>query len=199
MAEETGWETVGVDVNPNGVAHAREHLRVNAIFGDLRDVHFPDGSFDLVTLWNVLDHAPDPFDLLSEVRRVLKEGGHLFVRTPNVVWQYQGYKLANVLTRLGWGTIFDERPYTTFIFHLCNFSRRTLRLLLGRSGFVPLRIRNSPPIPGDPYLGLGPSAERLVTLAKGTVHTVAQILAFLSAGRWLIGPSLEAWAQRGRP
>jgi hypothetical protein len=94
------------------------------------------------------------------------------------------------------GKVFKKRPFATFIFHLINFSRPTLRLLLDRSGFASNSIMNSPPIPGDPYLGLGPTGERLVALGKRGVHGVAQGLAIVSGGRWLIGPSLEAWGRR---
>jgi len=198
MGEEKGWEAVGVDLDPNGIAYAKERLRVDAVPGDLRDVHFPDGSFDLVTLWNVLDHDPDPLGFLSEIHRVLKEDGYVFIRTPNAVWQYLSFRLAKFLRHFGRGKVFDEQPYTTFIFHLTNFSRLTLRLALDRSGFIPLRIRNSPPIPGDPYLGLGSTGELLVAVGKRTVHGVAQGLALLSGGHWLMGPSLEAWARRGK-
>ncbi|MCZ6481263.1 MAG: methyltransferase domain-containing protein, partial [candidate division NC10 bacterium] len=170
---------------------------VNALLGDIRDIGFPDGSFDLVTLWNVLDHTPDPLKLLLEVHRVLKEDGRVFIRTPNAVWQYLSFRLANFLRRFGGGKVFDERPFATFIFHLTNFSRPTLRLLFDHSGFFPISIRNSPPVPGDPYFGLGPTGERLVALGKRGVHGMAQALALLSGGRWLIGPSLEAWGRRG--
>ena len=194
LAREAGWESVGVDVDPQAVTYARDRLRVNALGGDLRDVRFPDGSFDLVTLWNVLDHAPDPLDLLEEVRRVLKAGGRVFIRTPNATWQLLSFKLAGLLKRLGWGAVFDER--LTFVFHVTSFSRSTLRLLLERAGFVPLSIGNSRPIQGDPYLGLGPAGERLISVAKLAVQGLAQGVWLLSGGRWLIGSSLEAYARR---
>ena len=196
MAEEKGWKAIGVDLDPKGIGYAKEHLQVNALLGDIRDINFPDCSFDLVTLWNVVDFVPDPLDFLSEIHRVLKEDGYVFIRTPNVAWQYLSFRLTKFLMQLGWCKLFDDRPFTTFIFHLINFSRPTLRLLLDRSGFIPLRISNSPPIAGDPYLGLGPAGEQLVALGKRAVHGTAQALAFLSAGRWLIGPSLEAWGRR---
>ncbi len=198
IADEKGWKAVGVDVDPKGIAYAKEHLQVNALLGDIRELNFPDGSFDLVTLWNVVDFVPNPLDFLSEIRRVLKEDGYLFIRTPNVAWQYLNFRLATFLKHLGWRDLLDERPYATFIFHLTNFSRPTLRLLFDRTGFIPLRISNSPPIPGDPYLGLGPKEELLLRLGKRAVHAVAQGLAIVSGGRWLIGPSLEAWGQRGK-
>ena len=196
MAEERGWEALGVDLDPNGIAYAKERLRVDAVPGDLRDVHFPDGSFDLVTLWNVLDHDPDPLGFLSEIHRVLKEDGYVFIRTPNAGWNYLSFRLTNFLSRVGLGKVFDERPFATFIFHLTNFSRPTLRLVLERSGFIPLSIMNSPPILGDPYLGLSSGGELLLTLVKLTVHGLAQSASLVSRGRWLIGPSLEAWGRR---
>ncbi len=196
VAEERGWEAVGVDLDPKGIAYAKERLQVNALLGDIRDIGFPDGSFDLVTLWNVLDHTPDPLDLLLEVHRVLKEDGRVFIRTPNAVWPYLSFRVTNSLRRVGLGKVFDERPFATFIFHLTNFSHFTLRLVLERSGFIPLSIRNSPPIPGDPYLGLGPIGKRLAALAKLGVYGIAQGVAIISGDRWLIGPSLEAWGRR---
>jgi hypothetical protein len=92
--------------------------------------------------------------------------------------------------------VFDERPFATFIFHQTNFSPRTLRLLLDRSGFALLSIRNSSPIPGDPYLGFEPVGKRLVALAKLGIYGIAQGVAIASGSRWLIGPSLEAWGRR---
>ena len=150
MAHERGWEAVGVDLDPKGIAHAKERLQVNAVLGDLREVHFPDGSFDLVTLWNVVECVPDPLDLLLEIHRVLKNDGRVFIRTPNAVWQYLSFRLANVLRRLGWGKVFDEHPFATFVFHMTSFSRSTLRSLNEHAGFVPLSIKNSKPTKGDP-------------------------------------------------
>ena len=63
LAQEAGWEAIGVDPDPQAVAYARSTLRVEALQGDLRDLDFADHSFDLVTLWNVLDYVPDPIPL----------------------------------------------------------------------------------------------------------------------------------------
>jgi len=101
MAEERGWEAVGVDLDPKGIAYAKERLRVNAILGDLKDVQFPDGSFDLVTLWNVVECVPDPLELLRHLRRVLKEGGTVFIRTQNETWQRLSFRLTSHLPRFG--------------------------------------------------------------------------------------------------
>ncbi len=198
IAEERGWETVGVDLDPKGISYAKERLQVNALLGDFRDFNFGDASFDLVTLWNVVECVPDPLELLHQLRPLLRVGGTVFIRTQNEPWQLLSFRLTSVLPRLGWNSVFEKRPFPTFVFHLISFSRSTLRLLLEQSGFVPLRVENSKPTQGDPYLGLGSRGELLFTLIKMAVHGLAQSAAFLSGGRWLIGPSLEAWGRRGK-
>lgn len=196
LAQEAGWEAVGVDLDPQAVAYAKDHLQVNALWGDLRGFRFEEGSFDLVTLWNVIECVPDPFGLLLEVRRVLKPDGRVFIRTQNAVWHVIGFRLTGLLRRLGFGAIFDRRPYLLFVVNQVSFSRTTLKLLLEQAGFAPLRIRNSPPIPGDPYVGLGPLGEATVSLIKRGIHGFTQGVALISGGRLLLGPSLETWGQR---
>ncbi len=196
MAEERGWETAGVDVDPKGIAYAKERLKVNAMLGDLQDVHLPEGSFDLVTLWNVVECVPDPLELLRQVRPLLRDGGAVFIRTQNETWHRFGFRLTHLLPRLGWGRVFEKQPFAVFIFHMVSFSRTTLRLLIERAGFVPFNIENSKPTQGDPYLGLGSVGERMMTVVKWSVHCFAQTAYLVSGGRWIIGPSLDAWGRR---
>lgn len=196
MAEERGWEAVGVDVDPKGIDYAKERLGVNAILGDLREVHFPGGSFDLITLWNVMECIPDPLELLHHLRPILKEGGTVFIRTQNETWHRFSFRLTNFLVRLGWESLLEKQPFATFMFHMVSFSHTTLRLLIEQAGLVPLSIKNGKPTEGDPYLGLSSRAELMLTLIKLSVHGLAQTVYLVSGGRWLIGTSLEAWGQR---
>jgi hypothetical protein len=93
------------------------------------------------------------------------------------------------------GWIPRRNPHLTFIFHLTSFSPASLRLVLGRAGFVPLKVANSPPTWGDPYAALG-GAEHLMAAAKVGIHGLVQALYLLSGGRWILGASLEAYARR---
>lgn len=187
LARERGWEAVGIDLSREAVRQARERFGVDARCGELRSFGFPDGAFSLVTLWNVLELVPDPVGFLGEVRRVLEPGGTLFIRTQN----YLFHRLSFLLT--GW--LPRGNPYLAFIFHLTSFTPRSLRLLLRRTGFVPVRVANNPPTWGDPYQAVG-GAEPFLTAAKLGIHAVAQALYLVSAGRWILGPSLEAYARR---
>lgn len=50
--------------------------------GLLQDIKFPDGSFDLVAMFEVLEHVPDDVGLLAEIARITKPGGRLVLTVP---------------------------------------------------------------------------------------------------------------------
>ena len=55
-------------------------LRVRAI--DLKHDGLPEGRFDVITCFDVLEHVPDPVETLRQIRSALKPGGYLFVHAP---------------------------------------------------------------------------------------------------------------------
>jgi SAM-dependent methyltransferase len=195
LARAGGWNAVGVDVDPAVVAYARER-GLDVRLGELTALALPAASFDLVTLWNVVDFVPAPVRFLADCRRVLRPGGRIFVRTPNVPFQRAGARLTRALSLLGLGRAVEDRPRWLGIFNASNFSASTLRVALERAGFGDVEIRNSPPISGDPYLGLDRVGETLLHLGKRSLFGVVQAIALAGRGRWLLGPSIEAWGRR---
>ncbi|PWU12550.1 MAG: hypothetical protein C5B51_00490 [Terriglobia bacterium] len=81
-----GLAVLGADIAPEAVEFAREHYR-------LPNLHFeqascgalphPDGCFDLVVAFEVIEHLPHWREFLAEVRRVLAPSGQFIVSTPN--------------------------------------------------------------------------------------------------------------------
>lgn len=51
---------------------------IHYLNGDGEKIAFPDASFDAVVCVNVIDHTPNPENMVSEIARVLKQGGKLF-------------------------------------------------------------------------------------------------------------------------
>jgi SAM-dependent methyltransferase len=71
----------GVELNPLGLAAARRrghHVEQAAV----EAIPFDDGSYDLVTCLDVIEHTDDDVVALSELRRVTRPGGHLVVSVP---------------------------------------------------------------------------------------------------------------------
>ncbi|MGL6208789.1 MAG: class I SAM-dependent methyltransferase [Paracoccaceae bacterium] len=75
-----------LDTSPGMVAEALANLRteerfqtVDGVASDLLEASFANDSFDAVVLMHVLYHVDDPYRMLSEVERILKPAGHVFV------------------------------------------------------------------------------------------------------------------------
>jgi len=91
-ARDRGLAAIGLDVASFEMEVARSRLATlrpeddpESIFveGDGLSLPFPDEAFEVVTLWNVIEHVPDSNKLLGEATRVLKPGGVLFAIAPN--------------------------------------------------------------------------------------------------------------------
>ncbi|MEN6356211.1 MAG: class I SAM-dependent methyltransferase [Armatimonadota bacterium] len=82
-ANSRGWRASGVEISPYASEEARK-MGLEVKTGVLEDADYTDGSFDCVTMWDVLEHVPDPTDHMIEVNRILAPGGMVVIGTPNL-------------------------------------------------------------------------------------------------------------------
>ncbi len=80
---ESGWDVAGVDFNEKMVELVGGELGIDARAGQLEDAGFDDDSFDVVTLWGVLEHVQDPAGTIAEIDRITGEGALLVAYTQN--------------------------------------------------------------------------------------------------------------------
>jgi SAM-dependent methyltransferase len=84
MLRRPGVEAWGVDVAEAPLqALGRAESRLRLVAGDLHGADLPDNYFDLVTLWHVLEHDPDPVGVLGRAGRLLRPGGVLAAEVPH--------------------------------------------------------------------------------------------------------------------
>jgi SAM-dependent methyltransferase len=132
-AAQTGWDAVGIDIDPALVASGRERFGVDLRCGTLPDPRLEEGRFGFIRMRDVIEHLPNPLEVLIEVRRLLAPGGVLLVATPNEgslptwVRDVVGVRREVVAT--------VNPPH-----HLHGFSPSTLRRVLLRAGLHPLEI-----------------------------------------------------------
>ncbi len=127
VARDVGFETHGIDVAVPMLAHARDTLGLENIReGTLESAGYPDGAFDVVTMWDVIEHLRDPLTVLREVRRVLADDGLFVLETQNVK------SLFARMTGRRW-------HHYKMLEHLYHFDPRTLTTLLDRAGFEVVR------------------------------------------------------------
>lgn len=84
--KDLGIETYGVDVSEAAISNAPKELKEQLYCLDVtRDkLPFEDVKFDLITMSEVVEHLPDFQWTLSEIRRVSKVNGHIYVTTPSM-------------------------------------------------------------------------------------------------------------------
>src|SRR5437660_4916537 len=119
-AKASGWDVEGVEISAFAAQRARARgLRVTA--GRLEELDLPAASFDVITLYDAIEHLTDPVATLAAVRRLLVPGGLLHLVTPNV-----GGVQARLLGR-HW---YHYKPGE----HLFYFAPDTLRTAVERAG-----------------------------------------------------------------
>ena len=78
LARAEGVEAYGLERHFPGAPESP-----HVFYRDLQDCDFPDGHFQVVVLWHVLEHLPSPRTALQEIHRILRPGGWLSVAVPN--------------------------------------------------------------------------------------------------------------------
>jgi 2-polyprenyl-3-methyl-5-hydroxy-6-metoxy-1,4-benzoquinol methylase len=145
IAARRGWEAWGVEPSRWAVGEARKR-GLQVVQGTAETADLPREYFDVVTLWDVVEHLTDPLGELRCIRRLLKPGGLLVVHTIDI-----GSLFARLMGRR-WPWLMEM--------HLYYFDRRTLRMMLEKAGFVAQSIRAQ-----GRYLRLGYLMSRATALA----------------------------------
>ncbi len=79
---DRGFEAHGFEISDTAAAGADPRAQIR-IADDLALARYPDGFFDEVIVWHVLEHLANPRETLLEIRRILRPGGRLAVSVPN--------------------------------------------------------------------------------------------------------------------
>ena len=88
VAQEAGFEVMGLEPNEQTAQIARQMYGVEVITGVLPYPELKNNEFDVVTLLHVLEHLPFPSKELGKVYEILKPNGLLFIEVPNIdtIW-----------------------------------------------------------------------------------------------------------------
>lgn len=127
IARKSGWEPYGIEPSEWLCRYGRENLGLDLHQGTLKETSYPQSYFDVVTMWDVLEHVTDPLGELKEIRKILKKGGILIINYPDI-----GTWMAKLAGRHWWFLL---------SVHLTYFTKHTMEKMLRKAGFSPLSSR----------------------------------------------------------
>lgn len=126
-AASAHWQVTGVELSPFAADYARREFGHSVLTGDITDVDLPDGSFDVVTLWNTIEHMSEPRDSIGRVAQLAAPDALVVVTTGDVTGTLARRSLVD------WELMAPPE-------HMHFFSPRTITLLLERAGLEVRRI-----------------------------------------------------------
>ena len=83
IARSYGSKAEGVELCDFSASLGRERFGVDIKTGTLRSVGYRKHRFDIITMFELIEHLPDPSAFLREIHRILKNGGLICISTPN--------------------------------------------------------------------------------------------------------------------
>lgn len=130
-ASDQGFEAYGIDLEPAAVLHARESLGLsNVVCGVLEEQTFEPESFNVISLYDVIEHVPDLNATVAQLKALLHPRGVIEIRTPDV----GHFRVPRDLSR--WNEIKPSE-------HLYYFKHDTLARLLTKHGLNIVKKRIS--------------------------------------------------------
>lgn len=131
VAEKSGWDVSGVEISKYAFEYSTKNLGLKNIKNcTLTEARFKENWFDVVTVWDTLEHMTDPLENVIEMKRILRPRGMVFAITPN-------FDSAEVmLFGKDCDTIVPDA-------HLIYFDLKTLGMLFEKGGFSVLEKKTS--------------------------------------------------------
>jgi SAM-dependent methyltransferase len=127
LARSRGWQPDGIDPSAWAVGVAAARYGLSLRHGPFESAALPESAYAAVTMVDVIEHTPLPFEAVKKAHGILRPGGLLVIVTPDI------HSLSARLAGRRWWHL---RPA-----HLAFFSRSSLAALLGRAGFAVVRER----------------------------------------------------------
>jgi 2-polyprenyl-3-methyl-5-hydroxy-6-metoxy-1,4-benzoquinol methylase len=186
--KKRGWDVMGIELADWAAQRARELFGIPVVTSDILKADLPNQAFDLVTLWDVIEHVPDPAAVLAKAKLAAKPDGLIVLRVPNA---------ASLDARvLGVRWIDWCLPY-----HFYHFTPMTLAGLAERGGLRACHVETGVSTRLWEFLLVplrGLASLRVSQFARSLAHPLTRSLAplYRSFGaRYMPGPTITLVAQ----
>lgn len=139
------FEVEGTEISESAIKIAKEKYDLNLKKGQVEDIDFGDRRFDVITLFHVLEHVPDPSRLIEKCYNLLSEQGILIIAIPNEINSFikRPIKRLFLILQIGkfrkygiFGLPKLELDGTLSEIHLSHFTVSSLKKWLTKKNFI---------------------------------------------------------------
>ncbi|MCX8029591.1 MAG: class I SAM-dependent methyltransferase [Brevinematales bacterium] len=140
VAKYRGYQVKGIDINKDTLHIVPNNIRDNIFIIDINKFESKE-RFDIITLWYVIEHLPNPEDVIRKVWKMLKYGGILGISTPNGDGASARFKPDWYYSVIPQDHLFEFSPYS--MSHLLSKNKfKVLKVV--NTGYHPERIFKNP-------------------------------------------------------
>lgn len=136
IAKNMGWQAKGIEISPVAVEFGRKR-GLDITQSSVDEYNFSKNSFDLISMFHVLEHVFHPREELKKIKTALSPNGFLIIEVPNIaslpakmrksswkgllvpyhLWHFNKSTLPKLLDEVGYEVIINKTPY-----HPCTFA-----------------------------------------------------------------------------
>lgn len=127
-AQELGYQAKGIEISEQQALYCINDLKLDVTHGDFFKMDETE-KFDVITLWDVLEHIDKPDEILNKCHRITAPGGYIIILIPQVDstlarWTGRNWKMMG-------------------LDHVNYFSKKTVTKILADNGYEVVKIRSS--------------------------------------------------------
>lgn len=127
LMQNEGFTVKGIEFNKEIANYVKKTYDIDVVWGDYDKWMFNESTFDIITMFHVLEHLQQPYEMLMNCHKLLKENGLLIISVPNL------YSLQGLVGKYNW--LHLDIPY-----HLYHFTEKGLIKMLKKTQFKIIKI-----------------------------------------------------------
>jgi len=141
LAKSAGMNVTGSELDPQAADFVKKQLGIEVYICSAQEIHkyLYNQSFNVVTLWGVLEHISNPAIAIQSIKKIMKKEGLLCLQTPSEDGLIR--KVIHFYSRVT-GKL-DLIPELYNYDHVQCFSRKSIKYFLVKHGFIILRMESS--------------------------------------------------------
>lgn len=127
--QQLGYDVTGIEISENPYIYCKEDLKLDVKHIDFFKMDVPNESYDIITLWDVLEHIDDANKMVERIADLLKKDGYLVLQVPQID-SFIAKRQKEKWNMMG-------------LDHVNYFGHKTITKLLERHGFEVVKIKSS--------------------------------------------------------